>query len=72
MIQVALINRARVKAFVKEHGKYITQVESTFYTALEVRLEKMILNAISNNASRRRLTQYELLANGQGKETVNG
>jgi hypothetical protein len=69
---MGLINRAKIKAFIKEHGKHITQVEGTFYTALETRIEKMILHAISNNASRRRLTQYELLGNGQSKEVSNG
>jgi hypothetical protein len=70
--RMGLINKAKIKAFIKEHGKHITQVEETFYTALETRIEKMILHAISNNASRRRLTQYELLGNGQPKEVSNG
>jgi hypothetical protein len=65
---MGLINKAKARAFIKEHGKRITQVETTFYTALEARIERMILNAIANNASRHRLTQYELLANGNSKE----
>jgi len=69
---MGLINKAKVKAFIREHGKHISQVEGTFYTALETRIEKMILHAISSNASRRRLTQYELLGNGQSKEANNG
>jgi len=32
---------------------------------LEAKVEKILLNAIANNASRRRLTQYELI---DGKE----
>ncbi len=66
---MGLINKAKIKAFIKEHGKHIMQVEGT---ALETRIEKMILHAISNNASRHRLTQYELLGNGQSKEVSNG
>ena len=72
MNPMRLTNKAKVKAFIKEHGKHITQVESTFYTLLEARIEKMILHAIGNNASRHRLTQYELLGNGQPKEVNNG
>jgi hypothetical protein len=64
---MGLINKAKVRAFIREHGKHITQVESTFYSALESRVEKIVLNAIGNNASRRRLTQYELLGNGDLK-----
>ena len=69
---MGLINKAKVKSFIKEHGKHITQVEGTFYAVLETRIEKMILHAICNNASRHRLTQYELLGNGQPKEVNNG
>jgi hypothetical protein len=69
---MGLINKAKIKTFIKEHGKHITQVEGSFYTVLETRIEKMILHAISNNASRHRLTHYELLGNGQSKEVSNG
>ena len=65
---MGLIHKAKVRAFVKDHGKRINQVEMTFYTALEERVEKVILNAIANNASRHRLTQYELFGNGNSKE----
>ena len=65
-----LIKKAKVRQFIKENGKHITQIESTFYTALEVKVENMILGAITNNASRRRLTQYELVGgNGNGGKT---
>jgi hypothetical protein len=60
---MSLINKKSIKTFIKEHGKYITQIEGAFYSMLETKIEKMILNAIANNASRKRLTQYELLGN---------
>ena len=56
----SLLNRRAVRQFIKENGKYIKQVESTFYTLLEQRIKKTILKAIANNTSRHRLTQYEL------------
>ena len=57
----SLLNRRAVRQFIKENGKYIKQVESTFYTLLEQRIKKTILKAIANNASRKRLTQYEMV-----------
>ena len=59
-----MLNRKAVREFIKENGKHITQVESSFYSILEQKTMNTILNAITNNASRRRLSQYELLANG--------
>ena len=56
----SLLNRRAVRQFVKENAKYIKQVESTFYPLLEQRTKNTILKAIANNASRKRLTQYEL------------
>lgn len=64
---MTLINKARVKRFIKDHSKYITQVECTFYSALESRVERMILEAIATNLHRKRLTQYELLGNSKFK-----
>jgi len=64
----SLLNRKAVRQFIKENGKHITQVESTFYTILEQRTRNTILKAITNNASRKRLTQYELLGNGNSNE----
>ena len=64
----SLLNRKAVRQFIKESGKHITQVESTFYTLLEQRIRNTILKAITNNASRKRLTQYELLGNGNSNE----
>jgi hypothetical protein len=64
----SLLNRKAVRQFIKENGKHITQVESTFYTLLEQKIGNTILKAISNNASRKRLTQYELLGNGSSNE----
>ena len=57
----SLLNRKAVTEFVKENGKHITQVESTFYTLLDQKIKNMILRAIAKNASRHRLTKYELL-----------
>jgi len=57
----SLLNRKAVMEFVKENGKHITQVESTFYTLLDQRIKGIILRAIARNASRHRLSQYELL-----------
>jgi hypothetical protein len=64
----SLLNRKAVRQLIKENGKHITQVESTFYTLLEQRIKNTILKAIGNNASRRRLSQYELLGDGNSKE----
>ena len=58
---MSLLNRKATKEFIRQHGKYITQIESTFWSMLEAKVEKILLNAIANNASRRRLTQYELM-----------
>jgi hypothetical protein len=63
-----LLNKKAVRQFIKENGKHVTQVESTFYTLLEQRIKNTILKAIANNASRKRLTQYELLGNGNSNE----
>lgn len=63
-----LLNRRAVRQFIKENGKYVTQVESTFYTLLEQRIKNTILKAIGNNASRHRLSQHELSGNGNSKE----
>ena len=54
--------------FVKENGKHISQVESTFYTLLDQKIKGMILRAIANNASRHRLSQYELLGTTNSNE----
>lgn len=59
---MSLLNRKAIRRFIKEHGKYITQIETTFWSALETKVERMLLNAIANNASRRRITQYELMS----------
>lgn len=59
----SMLNRKAVRHFIKENGKHITQVESTFYTLLEQKTRNTILKAIANNTSRRRLSQYELLGN---------
>jgi len=64
----SLLNRKAVRQFIKGNGKHITQVESTFYTLLEQKIKNTILKAIANNASRHRLTQYELLGNGNSNE----
>lgn len=64
----SLLNKKAVRQFIKENGKYITQVESTFYTLLEQRIKNTVLKAITNNTSRKRLTQYELLGNGNSNE----
>ena len=68
----SLMNRKSIREFIKENGKYITQVESTFYTLLEQRIKNTILKAIANNASRHRLSQYELLALGNGSSKEVG
>jgi predicted urease superfamily metal-dependent hydrolase len=65
----SLLNKKAVRQFIRQNGKHITQVEATFYTLLEQKITNTILKAISNNASRHRLSQYELLANGNSKET---
>ncbi len=65
-----ILNRKAVRQFIKENGKYITQVESTFYTLLEQKTKNTILKAISNNTSRRRLSQYELLGNDNPNKVV--
>ncbi len=59
----SLLNKKAVRDFIRGNGKYITQVESTFYILLEQRLRSTILKAIRNNASRHRLSQYELSGN---------
>jgi hypothetical protein len=64
----SLLSRKAVRQFIKENGKHITQVESTFYTLLEHRIKNTILKAIANNASRKRLTQYELLCNSSSND----
>jgi len=66
----SLLNRKAVREFIKEKGKHITQVESTFYTLLEQRIKNTILKAIGNNASRHRLSQYELLGDSNSKEAT--
>jgi hypothetical protein len=64
----SLLTKKAVRQFIKQNGKHITQVESTFYTLLEQKIKNTILNAIANNASRHRLSQYELLANGNSNQ----
>ena len=64
----SLLSKKAVRQFIKENGKHITQVEVTFYTLLEQKIKNMILKAIANNASRHRLTQHELLGNGNSNE----
>jgi hypothetical protein len=61
---VELLKKAKVRQFIKENGKHIASVDTGFYVVLEVRVKNMILAAITNNASRRRLTRYELVSNG--------
>ena len=64
----SLLTKKAVRQFIKENGKHVTQVESTFYTLLEQKIKNTVLKAIANNASRHRLTQYELLGNGNSNE----
>ncbi len=64
----SLLNRKAVKEFIKENGKHITQVESTFHTLLDQKIKSMILRAIAKNASRHRLSQYELLGTTNSNE----
>lgn len=64
----SLLTRTAVRHFIKQNGKHITQVELTFYTLLEQKIRNTILNAIANNASRHRLSQYELLGNGNSNQ----
>ena len=61
---MGLINKKAVKEFIKGNSASITQIECTFYSGLEAEVMKMIRRAIAANASRRRITGYELLANG--------
>ena len=63
----SLLNRKAVTQFIKENRKHITQVESTFYSLLEQKIKNTILKAIGNNASRHRLSQYELSGNANSK-----
>lgn len=65
---MSLLNKRAVRKFIKEHGRHISQIECTFWSTLEIRVEKMILNAIANNGSRRRITQYEISGEGTLKE----
>jgi hypothetical protein len=64
----SLLSKKAVRQFIKENGKHITQVEVTFYTPLEQKIKDAIFKAIANNASRHRLTQYEMLGNGNSNE----
>ena len=64
----SLLNRKAIRQLIKENGKYITQVESTFYTLLEQKITNTVLKAIGNNASRKRLSQYELLGTRKSGE----
>ena len=64
----SLLNKKAVRQFINENGKHVTQVELTFYSLLEQRIKNTILKAIANNASRKRLSQYELLGNGNSNE----
>jgi len=61
---VALLNRKAVREFIKENARHVTQVESTFYVLLEQKVRRVVLGAIVNNGSRKRLTRYELLGGG--------
>ncbi len=63
----SLLNKKAVREFIKENGKHVTQVESTFYTLLEQKIRNTIIKAIGNNASRHRLSQYELLGDRNSK-----
>jgi len=58
---IRLLNRKGVKEFVHASAPRITQIESTFYTALELKVQRVIKAAIANNCSRKRITQYEVL-----------
>ena len=66
----SLLSKKAVRQFIKENGKHITQVESTFYALLEQKIKSTILKAIANNASRKRLTRYELLGNDNSNELM--
>lgn len=64
----SLLSKKAVRQFIKENERHITQVEATFYPLLEQKIKNAILKAIANNASRHRLTQHELLGNGNSNE----
>lgn len=59
--QVRLLNHKGVKHFVHALSPRITQIETSFYTALELKVQRIIKAAIANNCSRKRITQYEIL-----------
>ena len=58
--KIRLLNRKGVKNFIHASAPRITQIESTFYTALELKVQGFIKAAIANNCSRKRITQYEV------------
>ena len=55
-----LINKKAVRQLISDVSPYIKQVESGFYIALDRKVRSIVLSAIKHNASRTRLTQYEL------------
>lgn len=59
--QLRLLNHKGVKQFIHALAPRITQIENTFYTALEFKVQRLIKAAIANNCSRKRITQYEIL-----------
>ncbi len=65
----SLLNKKAATKFIKENGKHITQVESTFYTLLDQKIKDIILRAIARNASRHRLSQYELMGTSGSNKT---
>ena len=56
-----LINKKKVKMYVKEHGKHVTQIDKNFYDILNRKLILVLEKALQVNASRRRLTGDALL-----------
>jgi len=72
-----LINKKAVRQLISEVSPHITQVESGFFTVLDKKVRSIIFSAVKNNASRRRLTQYELAGfstggrfNHEGKDNI--
>jgi 3-oxoacyl-ACP reductase-like protein len=56
----SVISKKGVRDFVKANGRYVTQVDKMFYAVLDHRVKDIILKAISNNCSRRKLTHHEI------------
>jgi hypothetical protein len=64
----SLLSRKAVRDFIRQNERHVTQVEASFHTLLEQRIKNAILKVIANNASRKRLSQYELSGKGNSKE----